>query len=174
MYQTVRSNRVRISRIHRDSNPRKRTATKADAEGVKRRSKERRKKIKRRRDARGPVVLRAAREEVRVVKRVLLARRGRFLLAFLDGGPSAIFRVKHRDASTSVRSLARCKCKKNPSSTRFPVSRARSAATTTFCANVGIGFSRVSLAARNLSARFANAIVGDRLSTSNRRVAISV
>lgn len=49
---------------------------------------------------------RAVREEVRVVKRVLLARRGRFLLAFLDGGPSAIFRVKHRDASTSARSLA--------------------------------------------------------------------
>lgn len=50
---------------------------------------------------------RAVREEVRVVKRVLLARRGRFLLAFLDGGPSAIFRVKHRDASTSARPLAR-------------------------------------------------------------------
>lgn len=114
----------------------------------------------------------AAREEVRVVKRVLLARRGRFLLAFLDGGPSAIFRVKHRDASTSsARSLARSRCKRRkvrrPRDFRFRVRVQRPRLT--FCAHVDIGFSPVSPAARNPSPRFANAIVGDRLSTGDRR-----
>lgn len=98
---------------------------------------------------------RAAREEVRVVKRVLLARRGRFLLAFLGGGPFAIFRVKHRDASTSARSLAR-------SLTRAAnVEKSVVHAISGFaCAYSGRGyisrerieFSRVSPAARNPSA----------------------
>lgn len=112
-------------------------------------------------------MLRAAREEVRVVKRVLLARRGRFLLAFLDGGPSAIFRVKHRDASTSARSFA-CSLA-HAADVEKSVVHAISGFAYTFSgygyiSRQRIGFSRVSPAAKNPSA-----IVGDRLSTSDRR-----
>lgn len=87
------------------------SVTKTDAEEVKRRSKRKKKRRNgKKKKKRGPAMPRAAREEVRVVKRVLLAPRGRFLLAFLDGGSSVIFRIKSRDASTSVR--ARIECRK--------------------------------------------------------------
>jgi hypothetical protein len=80
MYKVI----ARISRICRCSDLRKCIgATKTDAEEVKRRNKGKKKKKrngKKKKKKQGPATPRAAREEVRVVKRVLLAPRGSLLV----------------------------------------------------------------------------------------------
>lgn len=81
------------------------TATKADAEEVKKRrkrSKEKKKSVKG--GATRGIEGREGRSKSRKTGS-LLAPRGPFLLAFLHGGLSTIFRVKRRDAATSARSL---------------------------------------------------------------------
>lgn len=84
------------------------TATKADAEEVKKRRKRRKRSKEKKKSVKGGATRGAEGHEGRSKSRKtgsLLAPRGPFLLAFLHGGLSTIFRVKRRDAATSARSL---------------------------------------------------------------------